>query len=50
MKHEDAQFEVQIVGFAKQIGDIAEGAKSVVQFFLLAFVLTLVLQRWVSGT
>ena len=39
-KHEDAQFEIQIVGFAKQIGDIAEGAKSVVQFFLLAFVLT----------
>ena len=39
-KHEDAQFEVQIVGFAKQIGDIAEGAKSVAQFFLLAFVLT----------
>lgn len=26
-KHEDAQFEIQIVGFAKQIGDIAEGAK-----------------------
>lgn len=39
-KHEDAQFEIQIVGFAKQIGDIAEGAKSVAQFFLLAFVLT----------
>ena len=41
-KHEDAQFEIQIVGFAKQIGDIAEGAKSVVQFFLLAFLLTAV--------
>ncbi len=39
-KHEDAQFEIQIVGFAKQIGDIAEGAKSVVRFFLLAFLLT----------
>ena len=39
-RHEDAQFEIQIVGFAKQIGDIAEGAKSVVQFFLLAFLLT----------
>ena len=39
-KHEDAQFEIQIVGFAKQIGDIAEGAKSVVKFFLLAFLLT----------
>ncbi len=39
-KHEDAAFEIQIVGFAKQIGDIAEGAKSVAQFFLLAFLLT----------
>ena len=39
-KHEDGAFEIQIVGFAKQIGDIAEGAKSVVQFFLLAFLLT----------
>jgi len=39
-RHEDPQFEIQIVGFAKQIGDIAEGAKSVVQFFLLAFLLT----------
>ncbi len=41
-RHEDAAFEIQIVGFAKQIGDIAEGAKSVVQFFLLAFLLTAV--------
>ncbi|MDD5324594.1 MAG: MMPL family transporter [Polaromonas sp.] len=38
--YEDAQFEIQIVGFAKQIGDIADGAKSVVKFFLLAFLLT----------
>ncbi len=39
-RHEDAGFEIQIIGFAKQIGDIAEGAKSVVQFFVLAFLLT----------
>ncbi len=39
-RHEDAAFEIQIIGFAKQIGDIAEGAKSVVQFFALAFLLT----------
>jgi hypothetical protein len=39
-KHETPEFEVEIIGFAKQIGDIADGAKSVIRFFLLAFVLT----------
>jgi uncharacterized protein len=39
-KFEDDKFEIQIIGFAKQIGDIADGAKSVMLFFLLAFVLT----------
>jgi len=39
-KLETPDFEVQIIGFAKQIGDIADGAKSVVRFFLLAFLLT----------
>ncbi|MCC7325780.1 MAG: RND family transporter [Burkholderiales bacterium] len=45
-KHETADFEIQIIGFAKQIGDIAEGAKSVAWFFLLAFGLT-ALSVWV---
>ena len=39
-KHETADFDIEIIGFAKQIGDIADGAKSVVRFFLLAFLLT----------
>jgi predicted RND superfamily exporter protein len=39
-KHETPEFEIEIIGFAKQIGDIADGAKSVVRFFLLAFLLT----------
>ena len=47
-KHEDAKFEIQIIGFAKQIGDIAEGAKSVVLFFALAFLLTAVAVYWYS--
>jgi hypothetical protein len=47
-KFEDAGFEIQIIGFAKQIGDIAEGAKSVVQFFALAFVLTALAVWWYS--
>ena len=41
-KHETGAFDVQIIGFAKQIGDIADGAKSVARFFLLAFLLTAV--------
>ena len=39
-KHETPEFEIEIIGFAKQIGDIADGAKSVARFFLLAFLLT----------
>src|SRR5512135_2373046 len=39
-KHETPEFEVEIIGFAKEIGDIADGAQSVFRFFLLAFALT----------
>lgn len=45
-KFEDAQFEVQIIGFAKHVGDIAEGAGSVVRFFGLAVLLTLGAVYW----
>lgn len=37
---EDAEFEIQIIGFAKQIGDIADGASAVLEFCLLALLLT----------
>ena len=39
-KHETEQFQVHIIGFAKMIGDIADGAQSVVIFFTVAFFLT----------
>tara|TARA_R110000824_G_scaffold390760_2_gene587511 strand:- start:201713 stop:204052 length:2340 start_codon:yes stop_codon:yes gene_type:complete len=39
-KFEDDKTKIEIVGFAKFIGDIADGASSVVIFFALAFVLT----------
>jgi uncharacterized protein len=39
-KLENSDFEIQIIGFAKQIGDIADGATSVLRFFVLAFMLT----------
>ncbi len=40
-KFENDKYEVQIIGFAKLIGDIADGASTVVQFFAVAFVLTI---------
>lgn len=45
-KYEDAGFEVQIIGFAKQIGDIAEGASSVLVFCAIALVLTALAVWW----
>lgn len=45
-KYEDADAEIQVIGFAKQISDIAEGAKTVLKFFLLAFVLTALAVYW----
>lgn len=45
-KFEDAGFEVQIVGFAKQIGDIAEGAAAVLEFCLVALLLTGIAVFW----
>jgi predicted RND superfamily exporter protein len=45
-KFEDERYEVQIIGFAKQIGDIAEGAKSVVRFCAIALLLTIAAVYW----
>ncbi len=39
-QYEDGNTEIQIVGFAKFIGDIADGANDVLIFFILAFILT----------
>ncbi|MNT08524.1 Multidrug resistance protein MdtC [compost metagenome] len=45
-QYADADFDVQIIGFAKQMGDIGSGARSVVEFFALAFVLTALAVYW----
>ena len=45
-KFEDADFEIQIIGFAKQIGDIAEGASSVLEFCAIALLLTALAVYW----
>lgn len=47
-RFEDTHFEIQIVGFAKQIGDIAHGAASVVWFCIVALLLTAVAVYWYS--
>ena len=43
-------FDVHIIGFAKIVGDISDGAKSVGIFFIIALVLTAILLYLYSGT
>jgi hypothetical protein len=45
-RFEDADFEIQIIGFAKEIGDIAEGAKGVLEFCAAALLLTTLAVYW----
>ena len=45
-KLETPEHEIEIVGFAKQIGDIADGAKGVAIFFALATLLTILAVYW----
>ncbi|MGS0893227.1 efflux RND transporter permease subunit [Burkholderia stagnalis] len=43
---EDAGYEIQIIGFAKQIGDIADGASAVLGFCGIALLLTALAVYW----
>lgn len=45
-KFEDKDFEVQIIGFAKQTSDIADGASAVLEFCGIALLLTAVSVFW----
>ncbi len=47
---ENDDYSVHIIGFAKIVGDISDGAKSVVWFFLIALVITAVLLYLYSGS
>ena len=49
-KYEGDDFTVHIIGFAKIVGDISDGAQSVVWFFLIALVITAVLLYLYSGS
>lgn len=45
-RFEDDDFEIQIIGFAKQVGDIADGAAAVLEFCMIALVLTALAVYW----
>jgi predicted RND superfamily exporter protein len=45
-KMETPDHAIEIIGFAKQIGDIAAGAKGVTAFFVLAILLTVAAVYW----
>jgi len=42
-RYQNAQHEVRVIGFAKAVGDITDGTRSVLGFFGIAFALTAVL-------
>ena len=45
-KYEGPNHSVHIIGFAKAIGDIADGARGVIMFFGIAFIITAILMLW----
>lgn len=49
-RFQDEQRTVHIIGFAKAVGDIADGAVGVIAFFGVAFVITAVLLYFYSGS
>ena len=49
-ENQSADISIHIIGFAKSVGDIAEGASGVLIFFIIAFVITAVLLFWYSGS
>jgi uncharacterized protein len=46
VKYEGPNHTIHVIGFAKAVGDIADGAKGVVTFFGIAFVITAILMFW----
>ncbi|MBM3358425.1 MAG: RND family transporter [Betaproteobacteria bacterium] len=49
-KFQDDKVSVHVIGFAKAVGDIADGAVGVIAFFGVAFVITAVLLFFYSGS
>lgn len=49
-KYQTDELTVHIIGFAKMVGDVAEGAKGVVLFFAIAILITTVMVYLFSGS
>ena len=49
-KYQSDKIDVHIIGFAKAVGDISDGARGVLAFFALAFVITTLLLYFYSGS
>lgn len=49
-KFQNQDVDVHIIGFAKAIGDISDGARGVLMFFLIAFVITSIMLFFYSGS
>jgi len=49
-RYDNDAMSVHVLGFAQIIGDIADGAKSVVRFFGVAILITAMLLFWYSGS
>lgn len=49
-RHENEQYTIHIIGFAKVVGDITDGARSVVTFFGVAIGLTFLLLWYYAGS
>jgi predicted RND superfamily exporter protein len=49
-KHASPEMDVHIIGFVKAVGDIADGARSVIAFFGVAFAVTAVLFYFYSDS
>ncbi len=48
--YQSDKIDVYIIGFAKAVGDISDGARGVIAFFALAFVITALLLYFYSGS
>jgi len=49
-KYQNDKIDVHIIGFAKAVGDISDGARGVIVFFALAFAITTLLLYLYSGS
>lgn len=45
-RYQSDAFDIHIIGFAKAVGDITDGAAGVIRFFAVAFVITALLLYW----